>query len=123
MRSLFVALVLCACTNTGAPVRSVESGYQEYQCPAPIGRIVREDCSKVALRYEAVFASAELGVGPVQATGSFSQRALRQADPLIALFKEQRAALCNDFNTCKLTVAEYRAERRAIKSDAEACFY
>jgi len=113
-RHCLVALLLVpACAGDGANARSGDAGYQEYECSAPIGKIVREDCSKVALRYEGVSISGDLGVGPVEASGSFTEQALRQADDLVALLKEQRVALCNDFNTCKLTVSEYRAERQA----------
>lgn len=106
---LIVAVVgVVACTEK--PSTTPSSRYSEYRCPAPIGPIVREDCTTQALRYEGTSFSASVGVGGVGAQGSYTERATREADALVQLLKEQRVSLCNDFNTCKMTVAEYRAE-------------
>jgi hypothetical protein len=94
--------------------------YEEYQCPAPIGAIVREDCQQAALRYEGVHADARVEVGKFGASGSYQDKAIREADDVIAALKEQRTALCHDFNTCKLSVPEYRQEKQRIESSFTA---
>ncbi|MCS6902070.1 MAG: hypothetical protein RMJ98_21505, partial [Myxococcales bacterium] len=44
-------VVGCGGGQTAAPHTSGD-GYSEYTCPEPIGKIVREDCSKSQLKYE-----------------------------------------------------------------------
>ena len=39
-------------------------------CPAPIGKIIREDCSKISISYDGQSFSASVGVKGVGATGS-----------------------------------------------------
>jgi hypothetical protein len=75
---------------------------------------VREDCSKVALQYNGVSFGAAAGTGPVGASANYSETAVREADSLVAMLKEQRVGLCNNFNTCKLSVAEYRQEQHSL---------
>ncbi|WP_437293998.1 tectonin domain-containing protein [Sorangium sp. So ce426] len=106
----FVSLASCG----GAEGPRIGGGYQEYECPAPVGKIVREDCSQVALRYEGASFKGTVGAGPVSAEASYKQTAIREADALVAMLKENRVALCNNFNTCKMNVTEYKQEQAAI---------
>jgi hypothetical protein len=107
-------LLLAACGGSGGPVANSGSGYEEYTCPDPIGKIVREDCSRVGLRYDGESFEGSVGAAGVGASASYKQTAIRQADALIELLKEQRVAMCNNFNTCKLTVAEYREDQKRV---------
>jgi len=109
---LGIVLGACPGPNTGRDPEG--NGYQEYECPSPIGKIVREDCSRTALRYEGTSFSASVGAAGVGASGTYKETAVREADGLVAMLKEQRVGLCNDFNTCKLKVAEYRTETKRI---------
>lgn len=113
-RARFVALVCVAPAVVGCGPHQPD--YQEYECPAPIGRIVREDCSRSELRYDGTETSAKVSVGSAGAEGSYREKALREADDVIAALKEQRSGLCQDFNTCKLTVAEYREDKHCLES-------
>jgi hypothetical protein len=92
------------------------SSYEEYPCPPPIGQIVREDCSKIALSYDGAAVEGKAGVGTFSVGGSYKDQAIREADNLIKVLKEQRVSLCNDFNTCKLTVDQYRQDKGRIES-------
>jgi hypothetical protein len=112
--ALAAAFVTSGCGGSGAPATNSGSGYEEYTCPDPIGKIVREDCSRVGLRYDGESFEGSVGVGGVGASASYKETAIRQADSLIQLLKEQRVAMCNNFNTCKLTVAEYREDQKRI---------
>ncbi|HEX9622024.1 MAG TPA: hypothetical protein VF989_17880 [Polyangiaceae bacterium] len=103
----------CACASSAGPATTGDV-YQEYECPAPIGNIVREDCSRIALKYEGESVEGSVGVGSVGASASYKQQALREADQLVQVLKEQRTGLCNDFNTCKLSVAEYRERKQGL---------
>ena len=109
---LFV--VLSACGASGGAQTTSNDTYQEYTCPDPIGKIVREDCSRIALSYEGDNVEGSVGVGNLGASGSYKREAIREADQLVQVLKEQRVGLCNDFNTCKLTVAEYGAQKRGL---------
>jgi hypothetical protein len=93
---------------------SSSQAYEEYQCPPPIGQIVREDCSKQALKYDGAAFQGSVGIGQIGASGAYRDQAIREADGLVQMLKEQRVSLCNDFNTCKLQVSEYRVERGTI---------
>jgi hypothetical protein len=103
-----------ACGGGDSGAKSAGAGYEEYECPAPVGRIVREECSKIALRYEGENVEASAGVGSLGASASYKQEAIREADQLVQMLKEQRVGLCNDFNTCKLSVPEYRSEKTKL---------
>lgn len=112
--SVIGCLLLVVACGGPDPSRSGGVGYQEYECPAPIGRIVREDCSRSALQYEGTNFSGSVGAAGFGASASYKEDAIRQADALVAMLKEQRVGLCNDFNTCKLGVGEYRVEKRQL---------
>jgi len=103
--------VMPACAS--GPGRS-GNGYQEYECPPPIGKIVREDCSRSALQYEGTSFQASAGAAGIGASASYKEDAIRQADALVSMLKEQRVQLCNDFNTCKISVAEYRGDQQRL---------
>lgn len=107
-------VMLSACAASGGTQSTSTDTYQEYTCPDPIGKIVREDCSRIALSYEGDNVEGSVGVGNIGASGSYKREAIREADQLVQVLKEQRVGLCNDFNTCKLTVAEYGAQKRGL---------
>jgi len=88
--------------------------YEEYECPAPIGKIVREDCTKSALQYQGESFEGSVGAMGVGASASYKQSAIREADALVQMLKEQRVSLCNNFNTCKTTVKEYREDQKSL---------
>jgi hypothetical protein len=108
------ALLIAACGGAGAPGARSGNDYQEYECPAPIGKIVREDCSRSALQYQGASFQGSVGAAGIGASASYREGAIREADSLVAMLKEQRVGLCNNFNTCKLTVAEYRDEQKEL---------
>jgi len=105
-------VVVAAACGGGVPGAGSGNGYQEYECPAPVGKIVREDCSRSALRYEGATFEGSVGIHGVGASASYKDEAIRQADALVSMLKEQRVQLCNDFNTCKVSVPEYRVAQR-----------
>jgi len=109
-----MSLAVPACRNRRPPGPRPDAQYAEYVCPAPIGKIIREDCSKISISYDGQSFSASVGVKGVGATAEYEKTAIREADSLIQLLKDQRVSLCNNFNTCKLTVAEYREEQARL---------
>lgn len=102
-----------ACGGAPAP-KSDGAGYTEYTCPDPIGKIVREDCSKSQLKYDGKSFEGSVGAMGVGASATYKESAVREADALVSMLKEQRGQLCNNFNTCKMTVAEYRDDQRKL---------
>lgn len=109
--SATIAAIGPACSSTPPP----GTPYEEYQCPAPIGQIVREDCAQLAQRYDSMIS----GAGSAGASGDKAQ-AQREADEVLATLKEQRVSLCHDFNTCKLTVDQYRTDKQRVESSFTA---
>src|SRR5687768_1236756 len=57
--------VLSACAASGGSQSTSNETYQEYTCPDPIGKIVREDCSRIALSYEGDNVEGSVGVGSI----------------------------------------------------------
>jgi hypothetical protein len=104
----------CGGPNGSGPQAPAGEVYSEYTCPDPIGKIVREDCSKSQLKYDGKSFEGSVNAMGVGASASYKESAVREADALVALLKEQRGQLCNNFNTCKLTVAEYREDQRKL---------
>lgn len=107
------ALVSCG-GGAGGPGPDQRHKYEEFDCPPPIGKIFREDCEKSALQYQGESFQGSVGAAGVGASAEYRQTAIREADALVQLLKEQRTNLCNNFNTCKLTVPEYREEQELL---------
>lgn len=110
---IFAVVSGSACSG-GGPQTTQAGGYTEYECPPPIGKIVREDCTKSAIQYQGESFEGSVGAVGVGASASYKQSAIREADALVQMLKEQRDSLCNNFNTCKVTVVEYRQEQKRI---------
>lgn len=109
--SLLLSLAMPSCRHRDEPG---PDQYAEYTCPDPIGKIIRDDCSKLALSYEGQNFSGSVGVKGVGAAAEYEKTAIREADSLIQMLKDQRVGLCNNFNTCKLTVSQYREEQARL---------
>lgn len=110
--SLAATILTSACGGgTPAPTSAL---LVESFCKQTGEHIMREDCSPNTLLYDGVRVSGQLSVGPVGAQGEYHQQVLRQTDTVIAVLKDQRAGLCNDFNHCRMTTAEYRQKRNRI---------
>jgi hypothetical protein len=108
------AVISGAACGSNTPVKDAGAGYQEYECPAPIGKIVREDCESSKLKYEGESFSGSVGAVGVGASAEYKESAIREADSLVQMLKEQRNQLCNNFNTCKVTVKEYREDQKRL---------
>ncbi len=108
------SLAVAACAGGITHGGYVGNAYQEYECPTPIGKIVREDCSRLALQYDGASFQGSVGVSGVGASASYKEHAVREADSLVAMLKEQRVSLCNNFNTCKMTIPEYRDDQKSL---------
>jgi hypothetical protein len=112
---LYTALLGALSACGGQSATGDGAMYREYECPAPIGKIVQEDCSHLGLRYDGVTAKGSAGAaGVAEVSGEYRDQATREANSMIQVLKDQRVALCHDFNTCKLNVTEYRGEQRRI---------
>lgn len=109
--SVGIAGAVVAC---GAHRAAAANDYEEYTCPQPIGAIVRENCAASALQYEGVHFEGQAGFGAANAKADYRAMAIREADAVVAMLKEQRGQLCQNFNTCKLTVVDYQERQRAL---------
>lgn len=115
------ALILAATVATAAPAiacgahgSSAVGDYDEYICPPPIGPIVRENCAASTLRYDGVHFDGAAGFSTFSAKATYQDSAIREADALVAMLKEQRGQLCQNFNTCKLSLSEFRERQRVL---------
>jgi hypothetical protein len=94
---------LCACAASG-----------EYQCPEPIGLIIRDDCDTYRTRYEATRVNVSAGFSKLKLEGSFADESLRNPSELIQVMGARMTALCHDFNACRLTPSDYQRRREDI---------
>ena len=102
-------LVACLLTQLIACAAS-----REYQCPDPIGLIIRDDCETYQTRYEATRVNVSAGVSKLKVEGSFAEETLRDPSELIQVMGARMTALCHDFNACRLTSADYQRRREEI---------
>ena len=109
---LVVAVLPAACGPTLGPRDTAQ--YAEYACPAPIGVIVRDDCSHATLKFDGINMGAQLSAGPVGVGAQYRDTVLREADTVVTVLKDQRESLCNNYNTCKLTREDYIREQSRI---------
>ncbi len=113
--TLMVVLVACPSPN----YIPTEFQYSEYQCPEPIGLIVRENCRENVIKYQAEDLSVGAKVSAAQvatAEGSYKSetKVLQEASEFMQFLKDQQTSLCNDYNTCKLTTQEYKERKDRI---------
>lgn len=105
-------LALAAC---GAP--------PERTCPAPIGRIVIEDCDVYQRRFEALRVDVDLLLGSAAARVNVARRSLRtRAKPAEALdvLSHQLHAMCRDHNNCRLHDQAGRDRRAELDATVTA---
>jgi hypothetical protein len=84
-------------------------------CPAPIGDIVRDDCDAFRVQYETLGVTVGANVlGVAGASAGFQKTATQAPTELIQVMAHQAAALCADYNACRLTTPDYLARRAAL---------
>jgi hypothetical protein len=87
---------------------------REYQCPDPIGLIIRDDCETYQTQYETTRVNVSAGVSKLKLEGSFADESLRDPSELIQVMGARMTALCHDFNACRLTPSDYQRRREEI---------
>ncbi|MBW1808475.1 MAG: hypothetical protein JRJ87_09805 [Deltaproteobacteria bacterium] len=85
--------------------------YSTYQCPDPIGEIVRQDCDDYRVRYEKLSASLSISIGSFSIGGGVGTEKLRDPSELVQVMMHQTLALCHDYNACRVGNVEYRKRR------------
>ncbi|MGC8927246.1 MAG: hypothetical protein ACP5QK_04905 [Myxococcota bacterium] len=120
MRVLLLSAILLAAFACPSPnYVPTEYQYSEYQCPEPIGLIVRENCRENVIKYQAEDLNVNAKVSATQiatAEGSYKSetKVLQEASEFMQFLKDQQVSLCNDYNTCKLTTQEYKERKDRI---------
>jgi len=87
---------------------------REYQCPEPIGLIIRDDCDTYQTRYDTLRVDLGAGIGPAKLETSIRKEAMRDPSELVQVMGARMTALCHDFNACRVTQADYLRRRREI---------
>ncbi len=85
--------------------------YSSYQCPDPIGEIVRQDCDDYRIRYEGLKARLNIQIGSLKIGGGVEEQKLRDPSELVQVMMHQMLTLCHDYNACRVTNQEYRRRR------------
>lgn len=120
MRVFFLCMVMLFLSSCKAPdYIPTEFQYSEYQCPEPIGLIVRENCRENMIKYQADdinvgVKGSVIGVATAEGTFKNETKVLQEASEFMQFLKDQQVSLCHDYNTCKLTTAEYRERKDRI---------
>jgi hypothetical protein len=86
----------------------------EYQCPEPIGRIIRDDCEVYRIKYETLQVELEASLGSFAAKTIMGQQSLRDPSELLQVLAHRTNALCRDFNACRVSPLEYRQQRESM---------
>ncbi len=120
MKNIIIVISLLAFSACPSPnYVPAEFQYSEYQCPEPIGMIVRENCRENVIKYQAEDLNVGAKVSAAQiatAEGSYKSetKVLQEASEFMQFLKDQQTSLCNDYNTCKLTTQEYKERKDRI---------
>lgn len=88
--------------------------YNEYTCPKPIGKIIRDDCAVYETQYDALSVDLGFSFKGVGVSAKVSQDKLRDASELVQVLKHQSLSLCRDFNSCRLPTPDYQKRRDRI---------
>ena len=94
-----------------AALLPVACASNEYVCPKPIGRIIRDDCEVYRTRFEALKAELSANVGPLGTALKLGKEKLRDPSQLTQILSHRTYALCRDFNACRVSPQEYRQRR------------
>ena len=92
-------------------------GVPTRDCPAPIGRIVLEDCEVYRQRFEALRVDLMAVVGQTRIRLSAANRRLRPAgetEQALQVLSHRLYTLCRDHNACRLSRADWIAERNRL---------
>jgi hypothetical protein len=115
---LVLALVPACGGGAAAPASPTSSvvaaGGEKLECPAPIGRVPREDCSAVADDFGALSVAESLKLAGSGRDADARIEAIRSAAALANLLKEQRVSLCELYDKCKVTPADHAAKDQLL---------
>jgi hypothetical protein len=98
----------------------VTAGGEKLQCPEPIGRVPREDCSAVADDFGALSVSESLKLAGSGRDADARIEAIRSAAALANVLKEQRVSLCDLYDRCKVTTADHAAKDKVLTGSMRA---
>ncbi len=97
------ALALCATLAFGCG--------NEYRCPDPIGKIVRDDCEAYKVKYDQLKVELGFSIGGVGFGVKAGKEKLRDPSELLQVLMMGTMALCKDYNACRVPSGDYRRRR------------
>lgn len=98
-------------------------GVAERDCPAPVGRIVLEDCEVYRQRFEALRVDLAALVGQTRIDVGVSKRRLRPAagpDQALEVLSHRLYSLCRDHNACRVPPEQWTADRARLDETVTA---
>ena len=117
--ALAVPLLAAACGSSSSqqPVAtSVMGSGEPLACPPPIGAAPREDCAEVAEEFGALTLQGAQKLAGSGRDADARRLAIKEASALAAGLKEQRVALCEAYDKCKVFPAEHHATASRLGS-------
>jgi hypothetical protein len=99
----------------GTPQSSVvAAGNDKLDCPAPIGSVPREDCTAIADDFGALSVAESLKLAGSGRDAELRIEAIRAAQGLANSLKEQRVALCETYDKCKVQPADHATKDKLL---------
>jgi hypothetical protein len=86
------------------------------ECAPPIGKIPSENCTEIAEDFSALNLSDSLRLAGSSRESEPKIEAIRAAAALANSLKEQRVALCESYNKCKVSAADHASRDQSLAS-------
>lgn len=101
---------LAACGGSQGTTQTAAGAEGEISCPAPIGTIARENCAEIGEDFGALNVEGALKTAGTSKGSEERIEAIRAAGDLATRLKERRVDLCDQYNACKMTLADHNTE-------------
>ncbi|MBW2735139.1 MAG: hypothetical protein JRH20_22380 [Deltaproteobacteria bacterium] len=83
----------------------------EYRCPTPIGKIVRDNCDSYKTKYESLKVELGFSIAGISVGVKAGKEKLRDPSELLQVLMLETMALCKDYNACRMPSTDYRRRR------------
>ncbi|MFO0761798.1 MAG: hypothetical protein U0359_35485 [Byssovorax sp.] len=90
------------------------------ECGPPIGTIPKEDCNEIGEDFGALSLSDSLRLAGTSREADAKIEAIKAAAALATALKDQRVALCESYNKCKVSAADHAARDQVLASGMRA---
>lgn len=99
--------------GSATPAAPVPAG-PPIECGPPVGTIPKEDCAEIGEDFSALSLSDSLRLVGTSREAEPKIEAIRAASALATALKDQRVALCESYNKCKVRAADHAARDQVL---------